>query len=69
MKQNTRKLVGIFLTLGVLVLYSALAVALYDWLLVGQPQPVLLVYFVIAGLGWALPTGVIIRWMAKPDTP
>lgn len=68
MTQSTRKLIGVFLTLAVLVAYTVLAVAIYDWLLVGQSQPVLLAYFVIAGLGWALPTGVIIRWMARPDS-
>lgn len=67
MTQSNRKLVGTFLVLGILVVYAGLAVALYDWLLTGMPQWVLLPYFVIAGLGWALPTGVVIKWMARPD--
>jgi hypothetical protein len=28
---------------------------------------VLIGYFIVAGMGWCLPAGLIIRWMAKPD--
>jgi len=34
----------------------------------GLPGLVLIVYFVVAGMGWLLPSMIIIRWMAKPDT-
>lgn len=67
MTQRNRKLAGIFLILAVLVAWSALAVAIYDGLLVGQPQLVLLAYFVVAGLGWGVPAAIILRWMSKPD--
>ena len=67
MTQRNRKLVGIFLILAVLVAWSVVAVAIYDWLLVGLPQVVLLAYFVVAGLGWGVPAAIILRWMSKPD--
>lgn len=67
MKQSMRKLVGTFATLAVLVLYVAAAVAIHLAFFAGLATPLQLVYFAIAGLGWAIPTGIIIRWMAKPD--
>jgi ABC-type sugar transport system permease subunit len=67
MTQSTRKLVGTFLTLIGLVVYCGLAISLYSALLTNAATPVQLIYFAVAGLGWALPTGLIIRWMAKPD--
>jgi len=67
MKQSQRKLVGILLTIGSLLLYAALAVAIYVNLLTGQPNWVLLPYFAVAGIGWLFPAMAIIRWMARPD--
>jgi hypothetical protein len=69
MTQSTRKLLGTFLTLIGLVVYCALAITLYSAFLANAATPVQLVYFAVAGLGWALPTAIIIRWMARPDVP
>lgn len=66
-RQSNRKLAGVVLTLVVLVVYLGLATALYLALLTNLPSWLLLIYFAIAGLGWAIPVGLIIRWMAKPD--
>lgn len=67
MSQSNRKLLGIVLTLIVLVIYSGLATAIYGRFLVGAPPFLLLAYFLVAGLLWAVPIGFIIRWMARPD--
>ncbi len=67
MRQRTRKLVGTLLTLVLIVVYAVLATAIYLQFLQGAPPLGLLAYFLIAGLGWGLPTAVLIRWMAKPD--
>jgi hypothetical protein len=67
MTQRHRKLVGVFLTLLVLLVYVGLATAIYVAFLTGVGQWLLLVYFAVAGLGWAIPVGLIIRWMARPD--
>lgn len=67
MTQSTRKLIGTVLTLVVLVVYCSLATALYMSALVGAPNWLLLAYFAVAGLLWAVPVGFIIRWMARPD--
>jgi len=67
MTQSTRKLIGTVLTLVVLVLYAGLATAIYTSFLEGAPNWLLLLYFAVAGLLWAVPIGLIIRWMVKPD--
>lgn len=67
MSQSTRKLIGVLLTIAVLVAYSLIVMVLYDTFLTALPQPVLLGFFVVAGLGWCIPAMAIIRWMARPD--
>lgn len=67
MTQRNRKLIGAFLLVGSIVLWSVLATAIYLTLPEGLPGLVLIVYFIIAGMGWMLPSMAIIRWMAKPD--
>jgi len=68
MTQRTRKLIGALLLPLSIVLWSVLATAIYLAMPEGLPGLVLIVYFVVAGIGWLLPSMVIIRWMAKPDT-
>jgi len=67
MTQSTRKLIGTALIIVVLVVYALLAVALYLLLPPDLPTAVQLLYFAIAGLGWAFPAGWVIRWMVRPD--
>jgi ABC-type sugar transport system permease subunit len=67
MKQSARKKLGVVLILLVLVGYSALAVALHLLLLVQLPMWFQLIYFAVVGIGWAIPAGLIIKWMARPD--
>jgi len=64
---RTRKFFGTIVLLAVLVVYTGLAVALHNALIVGWPMVLQLVYFAIAGLGWTLPAMAVIRWMARPD--
>jgi hypothetical protein len=67
MNQSTRKFLGTVLTLIILVVYSWLAMLIYERFLTGAPPLVLLAYFIVAGLSWAIPISFIIRWMARPD--
>ena len=71
MKQRTRKFAGVWLLLALLVIYPVAATLLYTEVfnkrLGGLSNWLELVYFVIAGLGWALPAGMVIKWMARPD--
>jgi len=73
--QRARKFAGVWLMLALLIVYPTLAVLIYTELLGGffETLPdtaenwVTLVYFIVAGLGWAFPAGFIIKWMARPD--
>lgn len=67
MRQRQRKLVGIFAILLLLVFYSGLAIGVFGWLLATSPVAVQLAYFAVAGFGWAIPAGLIIKWMQAPD--
>lgn len=67
MTQNSRKLIGTVLTVVVLIAYVVLATSLYMWAMADLPTWALLIYFAVAGIGWALPAGLIIRWMSRPD--
>ncbi len=66
MGTRTRKLIGTILVIVVLVLYVAAASAIYSTFLTGLPSAVLLAYFAVAGIGWAVPAGLVIRWMQRP---
>lgn len=67
MTQRTRKLIGALLLPFSIIVWSVLATAIYLALPEGLPGLVLIVYFIIAGMGWLLPSMIIIRWMAKPN--
>ena len=66
MTQRTRKLLGTFGLLALVVVYSIVVGAIYANFLGGQAWW-LLIFFAIAGMGWFFPATWIIRWMSKPD--
>lgn len=68
MTQRNRKLIGNFLVLISIIAWCVLGTMVYLALPEGLPGLVLIVYFIIAGMGWLFPAMWIIRWMAKPDT-
>lgn len=65
--QNSRKFAGIFLLIGSLILYPAAVIVVHDRLPFALPAWGEIVFFAIAGFGWALPAGAIIKWMVRPD--
>lgn len=67
MTQRNRKLIGAFLLVGSIALWSVLATSVYLLLPEGLPGLVLIAFFIVAGMGWMLPAMAIIRWMARPD--
>lgn len=63
MSPRIKKLAGLFVLLPGLVLYVGGAVTLADhvpkfWL-------AQMIYFIVAGIAWAIPTIPFIRWMEK----
>jgi len=67
MKQKTRKLIGIFATVGFLTLYSLAAMAIGGDVAVGRSSLVEVGYYFLAGIAWVPPVMGIIRWMSRPD--
>ncbi len=65
--QRARKFAGAWLLIGWLIAYPLLVAVLYTELLDWMASWATLVFFIIAGLFWAVPAGMIIKWMAKPD--
>ncbi len=70
MSIRTRKLVGTIVIMVILIVYALLALAAAIVLQVNQASKLVeLGYYVIAGLLWIVPAGLVIRWMARPDEP
>ena len=67
MKIRQRKFIGIIATIGFLVVYSLIAMAIGGQYVVGQGPAVELPAFILLGVGWTPVAMVLIRWMSKPD--
>lgn len=69
MTQRKRKLVGTIALLLLVGVYAVLAVGVAVVLQVRNVSKFAeLAYYVVAGLLWVLPAGVLISWMQRPDT-
>lgn len=69
MTQRQRKFLGTIALFLLIAVYAALAVGVAIVLQVQNASKFAeLLYYVIAGLLWVLPAGLIISWMQKPDT-
>lgn len=68
MSIRTRKLVGAVALLALVIFWGLLAMALAQSVLTNINGWVATIYYVVAGLGWALPAMPLISWMARPDT-
>ncbi len=64
-----RKLAGTVALLAFLSVYALLAMAAAIVLQVNASKAVELAYYVVAGLAWVIPAGVIVKWMQRPDNP
>jgi hypothetical protein len=67
MTMRTRKLVGTVALLVSLAVYALVAMATAVVLQVNASKAVELAYYVVAGLAWVVPAGVIVSWMQRPD--
>ncbi|MBE3109927.1 MAG: DUF2842 domain-containing protein [Acidobacteria bacterium] len=66
MHVRTRKLIGTLLLLGFLAAYSAVVVALAAGRIATAPPLAQFAFFLVAGLLWVVPAGLLIRWMTRP---
>jgi hypothetical protein len=69
MRIRTRKLIGAFGLLALVVVWSLAAMALAQSALTNINGWIAAVYYVVAGLGWVLPAMLLVKWMARPDQP
>ena len=69
MTQRQRKFLGTIALFVLIAVYALIAMAVAIVLQVHNASKfVELLYYVIAGLLWVLPAGVLIWWMQKPDS-
>jgi len=64
---RTRKFIGTFATVGFLIVYTLLAMAVGGQWIVGRGLLVELPFYITAGLLWLPVVMAIIRWMSRPD--
>jgi len=68
-----RKLIGTIALLVLVIVWSLLAMAFAQIMLVRANQLVAAIYYMVAGLGWVLPAMPLISWMSasrpKPENP
>ena len=62
MTPSWRKPAGIFLILGLILVWSVLVVRVAERIS-GWPWPLEALYFLVAGIAWILPLKPLIRWM------
>ena len=66
---RTRKLIGTFGLLALVTVWALLAMAFAQFALRAQSEWVALLFYAVAGLGWALPAMPLVSWMVRPDPP
>lgn len=67
MTRPARKFVGTILLVTFVAIYVVAAGAIGSGRILEAPTAIKFAYFVVAGLLWVLPAGLLIRWMQKPD--
>jgi len=66
MTSSLKKLIGTIVLVTTVPVYAVLAMLVAVAVLPGVNFWLQLVYYVIAGLIWVLPAGVLITWMVRP---
>jgi hypothetical protein len=67
MPQRLRKLIGTIVLLAFLAAYALAIMAFSAGRILDASPLAQFLYFMVAGLAWTLPAGLLIRWMLKPD--
>lgn len=68
MTMRTRKFLGIIFCVAFMIFYALLAMTIAVAKLQDAAHIWQLLYFLVVGIGWAIPLMPIIRWMQRPDT-
>ena len=67
MRIRTRKLIGTLGLLTLVTVWALLAMAFAQFALSAANGFVVAAFYLIAGLGWALPAMPLVAWMQRPD--
>lgn len=67
MNQRIRKLIGTIVLLFFVPTYALVVMTIAAARLPGTTGLEQSVFFLIAGLLWIIPAGIVIRWMQRPD--
>jgi hypothetical protein len=68
MRQRTRKLIGTFLLLALVIGWALFGMLIAQGRVAELSALGRLLIFLFLGLAWVLPAGLLIRWMARRDT-
>lgn len=69
MPMRLRKLIGTFVLVAWIIIYTVLAVSLATAPFFPQNIAIELIYYVIAGIAWIFPVRWLLVWMQRPDEP
>lgn len=67
MNRRTRKLIGTVLMIVLVLGWAFFFMSLAQGHVAEANRFWQMVYYVLAGLGWVIPAGVLIKWMQRPD--
>lgn len=65
MTLRTRKLIGAFALFALVIVWSLLAMAVAQFPPIFDSPWLSALYYVVAGIGWALPAMPLVRWMSR----
>ena len=66
MGMRTKKLLGVFALLGILIVYSLLVMKAAVAILPNANTIVELLFYAVAGMAWVIPVRYLIVWMNTP---
>lgn len=65
MSPRLKKFLGIFIMVAFVTFYALIVAALAPRILTGASKLTEMVFYVVAGLAWALPIMPLIKWMER----
>lgn len=65
MTVRTRKLIGTFAFIGLIVVWALLAMAIAQFAFSAANTLAATLYYVVVGFGWVPPAMLLVRWMQR----
>jgi hypothetical protein len=67
MSVRRRKLIGTLVLLAFVAVYAVAVASIGAGRITTAPPLAQFAFFLVAGLAWVVPAGLLIRWMQRPD--